>query len=72
MGERAYVVAVDTGSPYDIAHSYVARSPAAARYASFKAWREAGYGCRMTMHDAFVWFSKNIVVRVYADRSNRP
>lgn len=70
MPERPYIVHVDMGNPhYESAGSYMARSPAAARYASFKAWREAGYGCRMSVRDAFVWFSKNIVVRVYADRS---
>lgn len=67
--ERHYIVRVDMGSPCDETGRYLARSPAAARYASFKAWRHAGYGARMSLRDAFLWFSKNIVVSVSADRS---
>lgn len=66
--DRAWVVVLDLADPMMAGQHYVAAPTAsAARYKSFKAWREAGYHARDPMHEAFVWFSRNIVVRVQRD-----
>lgn len=67
---RAWLVSTEMGSPEDGPHRIWARSASAARYASFKAWIDAGYGWRFhNAHEAFVHFSKTIVTGVRRDRA---
>ncbi len=68
--DRAWIVHVDLASPFEPAqHRLMAPTSSGARYKSFRACREAGYAAGWKTREAFLWFSRNVVLRVERDRS---